>query len=123
VDIDRIEVREGEFEVYNFEVEEFHTYFVSDLGLLVHNSCDDFLHPNPKSLLTKPSKIAAKYGVSIDEVNDAIHIAKEDPIVRANFKGSNPDIGIDSDGEIFIRISKGKYSGDSIGNITDLLDI
>nr|WP_318014029.1 polymorphic toxin-type HINT domain-containing protein [Oscillatoria salina] len=37
VDIDGIEVREGEFEVYNFEVEEFHTYFVSDLGLLVHN--------------------------------------------------------------------------------------
>ncbi|MEC4896183.1 MAG: hypothetical protein SAL07_25375 [Oscillatoria sp. PMC 1051.18] len=40
VDIDGIEVREGEFEVYNFEVEEFHTYFVSDLGLLVHNVCN-----------------------------------------------------------------------------------
>jgi hypothetical protein len=25
--------------VYNFEVAGFHTYFVSDLGLLVHNNC------------------------------------------------------------------------------------
>jgi hypothetical protein len=25
--------------VYNFEVEGFHTYFVGDIGLLVHNSC------------------------------------------------------------------------------------
>jgi Pretoxin HINT domain len=38
VDIDKIEKREGEFEVYNFKVEDFHTYFVSDLGLLVHNA-------------------------------------------------------------------------------------
>jgi hypothetical protein len=33
--------REGDFRVYNFEVEGFHTYFVSDLGLLVHNACVD----------------------------------------------------------------------------------
>jgi A nuclease of the HNH/ENDO VII superfamily with conserved WHH/Pretoxin HINT domain len=38
VDVDKIEKREGEFEVYNFKVEDFHTYFVSDLGLLVHNA-------------------------------------------------------------------------------------
>ena len=38
VDIDGIEEREGEFEVYNFEVEDFHTYFVSDLEILVHNA-------------------------------------------------------------------------------------
>jgi hypothetical protein len=42
-------------------------------------------------------------------------------MVRANLKGNNPDVGIDSDGEIFIKIAKGKYSGDSIGNILDLL--
>lgn len=38
VDLDGIEKREGEFEVYNFSVEGFHTYFVSDLGVLVHNA-------------------------------------------------------------------------------------
>ncbi|MGB5970211.1 MAG: polymorphic toxin-type HINT domain-containing protein, partial [Spirulinaceae cyanobacterium] len=38
VDVDRIEKREGNFEVYNFDVEGFSTYFVSDLGVLVHNA-------------------------------------------------------------------------------------
>jgi hypothetical protein len=41
VDIDRIERREGKTTVYNFEVEGFHTYFVSDLDVLVHNNCVD----------------------------------------------------------------------------------
>ncbi|MGB3401139.1 MAG: polymorphic toxin-type HINT domain-containing protein [Microcoleaceae cyanobacterium] len=53
VDIDRIEEREGDFEVYNFEVEEFHTYFVSDLEILVHNAdCGDNLNWSHKSVPT-----------------------------------------------------------------------
>jgi hypothetical protein len=40
VDVDGVETREGSFEVYNFKVEGFHSYFVSDLGVLVHNACD-----------------------------------------------------------------------------------
>lgn len=38
IDVDRIERWEGRFEVYNFSVEGFYTYFVSDLGVLVHNA-------------------------------------------------------------------------------------
>jgi RHS repeat-associated protein len=38
IDVDRVEKREGDFTVYNFKVEGFHTYFVSDLGVLVHNA-------------------------------------------------------------------------------------
>ncbi|MFM7888557.1 MAG: polymorphic toxin-type HINT domain-containing protein, partial [Pseudanabaena sp.] len=38
IDVDKIEKREGDFTVYNFKVEGFHTYFVSDLGILVHNA-------------------------------------------------------------------------------------
>jgi hypothetical protein len=38
LDIDKIESYTSPIDVYNFEVEGFHTYFVSDLGLLVHNS-------------------------------------------------------------------------------------
>lgn len=41
VDVDKIERREGNFKVYNFEVEGFPTYFVSELGILVHNTCFD----------------------------------------------------------------------------------
>jgi hypothetical protein len=40
VDIDRAEKRFGKFPVYNFKVEGIPTYFVSDLGVLVHNTCD-----------------------------------------------------------------------------------
>jgi RHS repeat-associated protein len=48
IDVDGIEKREGEFEVYNFKVEGFHTYFVSDLGILVHNAnCDDINSSTP----------------------------------------------------------------------------
>jgi Pretoxin HINT domain len=38
IDVDRVEKREGDFTVYNFKVEGFHSYFVSDLGILVHNA-------------------------------------------------------------------------------------
>jgi Pretoxin HINT domain/Domain of unknown function (DUF4258) len=40
VSVDRVDRRDENVKVYNFEVEGFHTYFVSDLGILVHNSCD-----------------------------------------------------------------------------------
>ena len=41
--IDKIEIEELDEPVlvYNFEVEDFHTYYVSDLGVLVHNICGD----------------------------------------------------------------------------------
>ena len=38
VDVDGVEKREGRFEVYNFKVEGIPTYFVSELGVLVHNA-------------------------------------------------------------------------------------
>jgi hypothetical protein len=38
IDVDRVEKREGDFTVYNFNVEGFHTYYVSNLGILVHNA-------------------------------------------------------------------------------------
>lgn len=39
--IDRVETEELEEPVlvYNFEVEDFHTYYVSGIGVLVHNTC------------------------------------------------------------------------------------
>ena len=38
IDVDKIEKREGKFPVYNFKVEGIPTYFVSELGILVHNA-------------------------------------------------------------------------------------
>jgi RHS repeat-associated protein len=40
LDIDRVDKHIELTKVYNFEVEGFHTYFVSDLGFLVHNNCE-----------------------------------------------------------------------------------
>lgn len=34
------EILESPIKVYNFEVEDFHTYFVGESGILVHNSCN-----------------------------------------------------------------------------------
>ncbi|MGB5969456.1 MAG: polymorphic toxin-type HINT domain-containing protein [Spirulinaceae cyanobacterium] len=58
VDIDRIEKREGDFEVYNFDVEGFSTYFVSDLGVLVHNA------GYPTGKLQHSFKHAGDFGIS-----------------------------------------------------------
>ena len=41
VTVKDITQRSGDFKVYNFEVQGLHTYFVSDLGVLVHNDCTD----------------------------------------------------------------------------------
>ena len=40
VHVDYVDQRQGQFKVYNFEVSVSHTYYVSSLGLLVHNNCD-----------------------------------------------------------------------------------
>ena len=41
-DIEIVELPEGEYvAVYNFEVADFHTYFVSDYDVLVHNKCKE----------------------------------------------------------------------------------
>ena len=41
IKIDGVEVQklDKEVKVYNFEVEDFHTYFVGEIGILVHNTC------------------------------------------------------------------------------------
>lgn len=48
IDCDRTLRREGEFEVYNFKVEGFHTYFVSDLEVLIHNAFEAATEPDNK---------------------------------------------------------------------------
>lgn len=53
--IDKIEFIKGTFKVYNFEVEDYHTYYVSDKNVLVHNSgpCPNVIH---KALMEKIAK-------------------------------------------------------------------
>ena len=41
INISSIKRLEGEIEVFNFEVEKFHTYLVGTTGLVVHNKCSE----------------------------------------------------------------------------------
>jgi Pretoxin HINT domain/Novel toxin 21 len=51
LDVDKVVRREGTFTVYNFQVEDFHSYFVSDLGILVHNNnCNKASEPPSPAL-------------------------------------------------------------------------
>lgn len=47
VHVDYVDHRHGSFQVYNFEVSNAHTYYVSALGVLVHNQCSGKGPGNP----------------------------------------------------------------------------
>ena len=64
-DIEIVELPEGEYvAVYNFEVADFHTYFVSDFDVLVHNNCKDIeeVWPKEKSYERAKNKALDKLG-------------------------------------------------------------
>ena len=67
LDIDKIESHTSPTNVYNFEVEGFHTYFVSDLGFLVHNSCrEDVI----KETVDGKGNITSNHTISVDDALD-----------------------------------------------------
>ena len=51
--------------VYNFEVEDFHTYYVSDLGIWVHNSCYETLHQPRNQVFYEQTEINHLGGIQI----------------------------------------------------------
>ncbi len=59
-----VEKLEESVKVYNFEVEEYHTYYVGDAGILVHNKCWDDVSPvsnkNPLQDIEYTSKVKAQ---------------------------------------------------------------
>ncbi|WP_442954372.1 polymorphic toxin-type HINT domain-containing protein [Paenibacillus sp. MMS18-CY102] len=48
--IEKIEVKKEHKTVYNFMVNDFHTYFVSNLGIWTHNACKPINLPSYKSI-------------------------------------------------------------------------
>lgn len=61
--INKIEVVEGDYTVYNFTVEDFHTYYVSKSNILVHNG-------NPCEVIFKDN-FASKIGSKANEIRKA----------------------------------------------------
>jgi hypothetical protein len=80
--------------VYNFAVDEFHTYFVGELGAWVHNTC----FPDAKSLakLFNTTKEGWHRTVKADILKEAGDVMKQ-------IGSKNPDIGVDAAGKILLR--------------------
>ncbi|MFW5438870.1 polymorphic toxin-type HINT domain-containing protein [Paenibacillus apiarius] len=70
--IEKIEVKQEHMTVYNFKVKDFHTYFVSNLGVWTHNSCG-ITGSQLANFARKSKKIDGLQGVkaSADVVNQA----------------------------------------------------
>ncbi len=91
------ELLENPVKVYNFQVEDYHTYYVSESGVLVHNSC------RPKS----PAKIKDNY---IDQNDIDAHAFKHKAGGIPNNKISRYDIYRDkaNKGKLWIGSKDGK---------------
>ena len=81
--------------VYNFEVEDYHTYFVGS-GILVHNMCK----------VAKTSNTLGKQGE--DAVAKAYNLEKNKEIFKVNGKGRIPDF-IDNNKKIIYEVKNVKY--------------
>jgi len=68
--------REGRFKVYNFEVAGTHTYFVSPLGVLVHNQCHT---PDQQALkdLVEEATNGGRKPLSVDDAETVLDWADE----------------------------------------------
>ncbi|MED1919771.1 polymorphic toxin-type HINT domain-containing protein, partial [Bacillus thuringiensis] len=104
--IEKIEVKKEHKTVYNFKVKDFHTYFVSNLGIWTHNSCGitnskELLEDIQKSLNINDVNVGLK-GQTLDRAT-VIDAAKK-------FTGTN-SAKIDTTNGIWDFISKdGKHT-------------
>ena len=106
---------------YNFEVEDFHTYYVGTNEVLTHNKCT----PNNAKRYSA-EEIAKKYDISVDEFHNDI---KPEILKRVKPKynvGKNPDIALNRVGNIAYQGAKGspfsKGFQDTGLNIVDIIN-
>ena len=66
------EILEKPITVYNFEVADFHTYYVGDTEVLVHNDCDNYNYGGAKNQAN-----ATKRGWNDRMINEAIANGKK----------------------------------------------
>ena len=65
--------------VYNFEVEDFHTYFVGEVGVWVHNNCGARLDPTKVRFSQSSIKARMRNGSSIDDLAEGLRTGRINP--------------------------------------------
>jgi hypothetical protein len=82
--VESIGRREGRFKVYNFEVADSHTYFISPLGVLVHNQCPPTIKVKDLDPLHSPETSGARPELEklsdSDLLESVINPSKGDPM-------------------------------------------
>ncbi len=105
------EILETPITVYNFQVADYHTYYVAD-GVLVHNACSVKRGPKPKGTGAHNSKIV--------EIADDIEANNIGTVIAG---GRKPEILIPTPGgyksgrrpDILVKRSDGSYFGINVG--------
>jgi RHS repeat-associated protein len=92
VEINSIEIVLGQTIVYNFEVADAHTYYVSDYKLLVHNTCDYGKIIQSGSNKIKPGTAKA-LGMSKDQLKSAVEALKKFEGLPNDYHGLITDKG------------------------------
>ena len=104
------------YTTYNFEVEEYHTYFVGKICVCVHNAgCGD----NFKKYTS--DEIAKKYNISSNDFHRKVKRTIIDR-ARPNYKvGNNPNIMLDKAHNIAYQGAKGKGFQETGLNMLEIL--
>ncbi len=113
--VDSIKRRSGEFKVYNFEVAEAHTYYVSTLSVLVHNQCKyngpplyrggpELNSPRPGiDIKVKNGMVQPGKGMSVNQNPNDPNIIKYGGPYKIDLNTVSPEL------EIFPKGSPGHY--------------
>ncbi|MGN1444176.1 MAG: polymorphic toxin-type HINT domain-containing protein [Acutalibacteraceae bacterium] len=110
------EILEQSVKVYNFEVEDFHTYYVSGTGVLVHNVC-----VKGQAKKVDPVKFESSNSLSPGTFHRSIkpNILNK---VKPNYTvGKNPDILLDKANNIAYQGANGRGFQDTGLNMIDIL--
>ncbi len=84
------EILETPVTVYNFEVEDFHTYYVGKNSILVHNTCGKRFNPDQQAVIELAKK--NKAGLSKSDAETLVSWAEEYGI-NAHGPQTHPNLG------------------------------
>ena len=108
--------------VYNFEVEDFHTYYVSEQKVLVHNTCA----MTEKNTSQNKYTVGAYHEIKGTKGMDAHHVGQKAIMKKlvANYdEKTAPAILVPREGHTVSKLEKGVLSRHVDGNITNARDL